>query len=78
MSIYIGNLPSNANEDGLRVLFNQYGEVKRVQFPTDDGTDQVLVEMQEETQEAAAIAGLNGTAWMGSNLQLFTGQAWSK
>ncbi len=74
MTIYIGNLSYSATEDDLRTVFADYGEVKRVTLPTDRETGRVrgfaFVEMNEETQEDAAITELDGAEWMGRQIKV--------
>ena len=38
MSIYVGNLPHEVSQDDLSNVFSEYGNVKRVQLPTDRET----------------------------------------
>lgn len=74
MTIYVGNLSYRATEDDLRVVFAEYGEVKRVVLPTDRETGRMrgfaFVDMNEETQEDAAITELDGAEWMGRQLKV--------
>jgi RNA recognition motif-containing protein len=72
MNIYIGNLPFNAAEDELRELFAAFGQVDTVSLIKDKYTGQSrgfgFVEMPNLKEAQAAIAGLNGTDFMGRNL----------
>lgn len=74
MSIYVGNLSYEIGEADLTEVFAEYGTVKRVHLPTDRETGRkrgfAFVEMENETQEAAAIATLNGAEWMGRELKV--------
>ncbi|NET08818.1 MAG: RNA-binding protein [Merismopedia sp. SIO2A8] len=74
MTIYIGNLSFKATENDIREVFQEYGGVKRVSLPTDKDTGRVrgfaFVEMEEESQEEAAIKDLDGAEWMGRELKL--------
>ena len=74
MSIYIGNLSFDATEEDVRVIFADYGSVKRVQLPTDRETGRMrgfgFVEMNTDAEEEAAIAALNGAEWMGRDLKV--------
>lgn len=74
MSIYIGNLSFQISQDDLTQTFAEYGEVKRVQLPTDRETGRLrgfaFVEMATEAEEAAAIEALDGAEWMGRNLKV--------
>ena len=72
MSIYVGNLSYEVTQDGLTQVFAEYGTVKRVQIPTDRETGRLrgfaFVEMEAETEETAAIEGLDGAEWMGRDI----------
>lgn len=74
MSIYVGNLSYEVNEEDLRGVFEEYGNVKRVQLPTDRETGRVrgfaFVEMENDTEETAAIQALDGAEWMGRDLKV--------
>jgi RNA recognition motif-containing protein len=74
MTIYVGNLSYRATEADLRVVFAEYGEVKRVVLPTDRETGRMrgfaFVEMSEDAQEDAAITELDGAEWMGRQLRV--------
>jgi len=74
MSIYVGNLSYKVTEEDLRTAFAEYGKVSRVQLPTDRETGRprgfAFVEMETETEEAAAIEALDGAEWMGRDLKV--------
>lgn len=74
MSVYIGNLPHQVTGDDLNRVFAEYGTVKHVKLPTDRETGQVrgfgFVDMETETEEAAAIDALDGAEWMGRDLKV--------
>lgn len=74
MTIYVGNLSYSATEADLRVVFAEYGEVKRVVLPTDRETGRMrgfaFVDMNEESQEDTAISELDGAEWMGRQLRV--------
>ncbi|HEY5865643.1 MAG TPA: RNA-binding protein [Candidatus Tectomicrobia bacterium] len=65
MQIFVGNLAFSATVDDVRQLFEPYGEIVRVHLPEDQYTGRPrgfgFVEMPDDTQARAAIAGLNGT-----------------
>ena len=69
--LYVGNLPLSANEDEIRDLFSQYGEVQSVKLITDRETGRPrgfgFVEM-ENADEAAQ--NLDGYAFDGRNLKV--------
>ncbi|MFM5891978.1 MAG: RNA recognition motif domain-containing protein [Dolichospermum sp.] len=74
MSIYVGNLSYEVTQDALTQVFKEYGEVKRVQLPTDRETGRLrgfgFVEMGTEAEETAAIEALDGAEWMGRDLKV--------
>ncbi len=74
MSIYVGNLSYQVTQDALTGVFKEYGEVKRVQIPTDRETGRMrgfaFVEMGSDAEELAAIEALDGAEWMGRDLKV--------
>lgn len=74
MTIYIGNLSFQATEEDLIEVFVEYGTVKRVTLPTDRETGKkrgfAFVELENETEEDAAIEELDGAEWMGREIRL--------
>ena len=74
MNIYVGNLAYRTNEDELRQLFSQYGEVSSVKVTTDRDTGQSkgfgFVEMPNQSEAEAAINNLNETDLGGRNLRV--------
>jgi len=74
MNIYVGNLAYRTNEDELRQLFSQYGEVSSVKVITDRDTGQSkgfgFVEMPNQSEAEAAINNLNETDLGGRNLRV--------
>ena len=74
MSIYVGNLSYEVNQDDLREVFAEYGTVKRVHIPTDRETGRVrgfaFVEMDSEADEDKAIETLDGAEWMDRALKV--------
>lgn len=74
MSIYVGNLSYQVTDEDLKEVFKEYGEVKRVQVPTDRETGKMrgfaFVEMSTEDEETAAIDALDGAEWMGRSLKV--------
>lgn len=69
MSIYVGNLSYDVNQEDLSKVFAEYGNVKRIQLPTDRETGRPrgfgFVEMDSEDEESSAIEALDGAEWMG-------------
>ena len=74
MSIYVGNLSYKVTAEDLTAVFAEYGEVKRVQLPTDRETGRPrgfgFVDMATEEQETAAIEALDGDEWMGRDMKV--------
>ena len=74
MTIYVGNLSYQATEEDLRSVFADYGEVKRVQLPTDRETGRkrgfAFVDMEQDEQEQQAIEALDQAEWMGRILKV--------
>ncbi len=69
-SIYVGNLPFSATEEGIRELFSAYGAVESVKLITDRDTGQMrgfgFVEMTNGANEA--INALHEKDFGGRNL----------
>lgn len=74
MSIYVGNLNYEVNQEDLNEVFAEYGKVKRVHLPTDRETGRKrgfgFVEMETEAEEETAIETLDGAEWMGRQLKV--------
>ncbi|MBR8827808.1 MAG: RNA-binding protein [Gomphosphaeria aponina SAG 52.96 = DSM 107014] len=74
MSIYVGNLSYEVTQEDLSEVFSDYGTVKRVHIPTDRETGRVrgfaFVEMDSESEEAAAIEKLDGAEWMDREMKV--------
>jgi RNA recognition motif-containing protein len=64
MNIYVGNLSFKTTEDELKREFESFGEVNSVKIITDSYTGRSrgfgFVEMPNQSEAVAAIAGLNG------------------
>ncbi len=69
MTIYVGNISYDVNNEDLKEVFREYGTVKRVSLPTDRETGKPrgfgFVEMENDEEEASAIEMLDGAEWMG-------------
>jgi len=63
-NIFVGNLDFNASEEGVRSLFERYGQVNSARIMTDRETGRsrgfAFVEMENETEADQAISALNG------------------
>lgn len=74
MSIYVGNLAYEINQQDLNEVFSDYGNVKRIHLPKDRETGRVrgfaFVEMELETNENKAIETLDGAEWMGREIRV--------
>lgn len=64
MKIYVGNLPYSTNDDELRSMFEEFGEVASASIAMDRETGRArgfgFVEMNDDSQARAAMEGLNG------------------
>lgn len=74
MSIYVGNLSYEVTKDDINQAFAAHGVVKQVNLPSDRDTGRLrgfaFVEMETESEEAAAIQALDGAEWMGRDLKV--------
>lgn len=73
-NLFVGNLPFNSNEEALRTLFAQFGEVQQVKIMTDRDTGKprgfAFVEMSQDEDAQKAIAALNGKDFEGRALNV--------
>jgi RNA recognition motif-containing protein len=73
-NIFVGNLDFGATEEGVRSLFEAYGQVQRVSIKTDRDTGRsrgfAFVEMPDEAEAERAIAALNGAQFGGRALNV--------
>ncbi len=71
--LFVGNLPSSANEVEVTELFSQFGKVRSIKLASDVFTSQCkgfgFIEM-EGHEARAAIAGLNGKDFNGKSLRV--------
>ncbi|MFW5737518.1 MAG: RNA recognition motif domain-containing protein [Spirochaetota bacterium] len=72
--LYVGNLNYRTEQESLRSLFTQFGEVVSATILTDRDTGRSrgfgFVEMADEDSASAAIQGLNGTEFEGRTLKV--------
>ena len=72
MNIYVGNLPKTTDEQAIRKLFEEHGEVTEVKLIKDKFTDELrgfgFVEMPAKADAEKAIQEVNGTELEGSTL----------
>jgi RNA recognition motif-containing protein len=73
-SLFVGNLSFQATEGELMTLFNQFGQVTRVNIVMDRETGRArgfaFVEMPNEEEARKAVAGLDGKQIGGRNLKV--------
>ena len=74
MTIYIGNLSFQAEQEDLLDLFSQYGEVKSASLPLDRETGRKrgfgFIEMASDADEQKAIDDLQNVEWMGRMIRV--------
>jgi len=74
LNIYVGNLSFEVREAELQALFEQHGEVERVNIITDRTTGRSrgfgFVEMRDDNAGRAAIEALNGCELGGRSLTI--------
>jgi len=72
VNIYVGNLPFDATEAGLRSLFADYGTVTSAAVITDRDTGRSrgfgFVELEDQDLGAKAVGQLDGQEWEGRRL----------
>lgn len=72
MNIYVANIPFKADDDDLRELFEEYGEVSSAKIIMDKFTQKSrgfgFVEMDDNAEGQQAIEALNGADMMGKTL----------
>jgi len=74
MTIYVGNLSFQAEQEDLLDLFSQYGEVAKCSLPLDRETGRkrgfAFVEMASDADEQKAIDDLQNVEWMGRMIRV--------
>ena len=74
MTIYVGNLSFQAEQEDLLDLFGQYGEVKQCSLPLDRETGRkrgfAFIEMSNDADEQKAIDDLQDVEWMGRMIRV--------
>lgn len=70
--LYVGNLPYSVRDDDLHDTFSEFGAVTSAKVMMERGSDRSrgfgFVEMQNESEAQAAIAGLHDKPMSGRNL----------
>ena len=74
MTIFIGNLSWETEEEDLKDLFNTYGEVTKCTIPLERDSGRKrgfgFVEMNSESSEKTAIEDLQDVEWMGREIRV--------
>ena len=74
MTIYIGNLSWDCEQEDLHSLFAEYGAAKKCSLPLDRETGRKrgfgFVDMASEADEQKAIDDLQDVEWMGRNIRV--------
>jgi len=74
INIYVGNVPFQTNEDQLKELFEQYGQVEQAKIIVDRATGRSkgfgFVEMSEREGGLKAIEELDSKDFMGRTLRV--------
>lgn len=72
MNIYVANINFRAQEDQIKELFQQYGEVASVKIVMDRETGRsrgfAFIDMPDDSQAKEAIQKLNGFEFLQRNL----------
>tara|TARA_Y100000994_G_C15453876_1_gene343814 strand:- start:189 stop:476 length:288 start_codon:yes stop_codon:yes gene_type:complete len=75
MTIFIGNLSWDTEEEDLKDLFKTYGEVKKCTIPLDRDSGRKrgfgFIEMSNNRSEKSAIDDLQDIEWMGREIRVF-------
>ena len=75
MTIFIGNLSWDTEEEDLKDLFNTYGEVRKCTIPLDRDSGRKrgfgFVEMKNNISEKTAIDDLQDVEWMGREIRVY-------
>lgn len=73
MNIYVGNLPYSVDEEDIRSLFEEFGDVNSVKLISDRETGRMkgfgFVDM-EDAGGANAIENLDGSDFNGRNIKV--------
>ena len=74
MTIFIGNLSFQAEQDDIISLMSSYGEVKTCNIPLDRETGRkrgfAFIEMANEADEQKAIDDLQNVEWMSRQIRV--------
>ena len=74
MNMYVGNLSFSVNEDDLKEIFSEFGEVASVNIIMDKFSGQSkgfgFVDMPNNSEADKAIKALNGIQFKGRNIKV--------
>jgi RNA recognition motif-containing protein len=74
MNIYVGNLPYDLNEEAIKAMFGEFGQVTSVTLISDRESGRPkgfgFVEMADEAEGQAAITALNGKEVSGRTIRV--------
>ena len=74
MNIYLGQLPYNVNEDELREIFSEYGEIASLNLVKDRFSGQSkgfgFIEMPNNSEADKAIKALNKSMLKGREIKV--------
>jgi RNA recognition motif-containing protein len=74
MNIYVGNLSSELNEEELKAMFTEFGEVESVKIIKDRFSERSkgygFIEMPSNSEADQAIKALNGFWMNGRNIKV--------
>lgn len=74
MNIYLGQLPYNVNEEELRELFSEYGEIASLNLVKDNFSGQSkgfgFIEMPNNSEADKAIKALNKSMLKGREIKV--------
>ena len=74
MTIFIGNLSFDAEQEDIVSVFSSYGEVQNCKIPLDRETGRkrgfAFVDMANQEDEQKAIDDLQDVEWMGRNIRV--------
>tara|TARA_A100000164_G_scaffold367370_1_gene389264 strand:- start:348 stop:644 length:297 start_codon:yes stop_codon:yes gene_type:complete len=75
MTIFIGNLSWETEEEDLKDLFTIYGEIRKCIIPLDRDSGRKrgfgFVEMTNKSSEKTAIEDLQDVEWMGREIRVY-------
>ncbi|MFZ6000403.1 MAG: RNA recognition motif domain-containing protein [Bacteroidota bacterium] len=72
MNLFVGNISKTANDDAVRALFSEFGEVASVKLLTDKYTGEsrgfAFVDMNNDAQAQTAMQKLSNAEFFGRRL----------